>query len=159
MQISKNTVVSIHYRLSDEHGEIENSHNASPMAYLHGQNNILPSLEKALEGKTKGEQLSITLAPEDAYGLRNPQSQQRVPIKHLVTKGKLTPGKAVKVNTQQGVINATVVKVGKFNVDLDTNHPLAGKQLTFNIEIVDVRGASEEELSHGHAHGVGGHAH
>lgn len=80
-------------------------------------------------------------------------------MKHLLTKGRLKPGQSVKVNTEQGPRDATVVKVGLKNVDLDTNHPLAGKHLQFDIEVTEVRAAAQEELDHGHAHGVGGHQH
>ena len=81
---------------------------------------------------------------------------QRVPLKHLTSRGKLEPGQVVAVNTNQGQRAARVVKVGHFNVDLDLNHPLAGKTLVFDVEIIDVRAATAEELQHGHAHGPGG---
>ena len=88
---------------------------------------------------------------------------QRIPIKHLHNheklKNKIKVGMTVQVNTQNGPWDAVVLKVGKFNVDIDSNHPLAGKTLTFALEVVDVRDATPEELSHGHAHGVGGHHH
>ena len=162
MQIEKNKVVVFHYRLTEAGSEdvIESSHGRDPLAHLHGRGGILAGLETAMAGKQSGEQLSVTLAPEDAYGLRQENAQQRIPIKHLLGKTKkLRPGQIVAVNTREGQREATVIKVGKFNVDVDTNHPLAGKTLTFDIEIVDVRDASEEELAHGHAHGVGGHQH
>jgi len=129
------------------------------MTYLHGHNNILPALEKAFEGKQAGEQFQATLSPAEAYGERKEESIQRIPIKHLATKGKLQAGMAVKVNTDQGMRDVVVVKVGRFNVDVDTNHPLAGKTITFDINIEDVREAEAEELAHGHVHGVGGHHH
>ena len=102
---------------------------------------------------------SPTVPPELAYGAHDPNGIQRVPIKHLATRGKIVPGQMVAINTRQGVRHARAVKVGHFNVDLDLNHPLAGKTLVFDIEIVDVRAATKEELEHGHAHGPGGHGH
>ena len=164
MSITTNRVVSFHYRLQDEAGnELESSDGSSPTLYLHGHKGIIPGLEKALEGKSAGDSLSVTLAPYEAYGPRREGSEQRVPIKHLQvdakTKRTLKKGMAVPVQTEQGSRTMVVVKVGKFNVDLDTNHPLAGKTLTFAIDIVDVRDATEEEKAHGHAHGIGGHQH
>jgi FKBP-type peptidyl-prolyl cis-trans isomerase SlyD len=97
--------------------------------------------------------------PEQGYGQRNENAIQRVPLKHLATRGPIVVGQMVVVNTSHGGRQARVVKVGHFNVDLDLNHPLAGKTLTFEIEIVDVRAATAEEIEHGHAHGPGGHGH
>ncbi len=160
MQITKDTVVTFHYVLTELEGDqIEASYDVDPMAYLHGHQNIFPLLESALEGKVEGDKLSVTLTPADAYGERQEGNTQRVPIKHLLTKGRLKPGMTVKVNTEQGARDATVVKVGLKNVDLDTNHPLAGKHLQFDIEVMGVREATAEELDHGHAHGIGGHQH
>ena len=84
---------------------------------------------------------------------------QRGPIKHLATRGPLTEGQTVVVNTREGGRQARVLKVGHFNVDLDLNHPLAGRTLTFEVEILEVRPATEQELAHGHAHGPHGHDH
>ncbi|MGB0467062.1 MAG: FKBP-type peptidyl-prolyl cis-trans isomerase [Pontibacterium sp.] len=160
MQISKDSVVTFHYVLTELEGEqVESSYDAEPMAYLQGHQNIFPAVESALVGKEAGDKVSVTLAPVDAYGERKEGSTQRVPIKHLLTKGRLRPGMTVKVNAEQGPRDATVVKVGLKNVDLDTNHPLAGKHLRFDIEVLEVREASADEISHGHAHGVGGHQH
>lgn len=160
MQIEKNKVISFHYRLTDEEGtEIENSYDGDPVAYLHGYRNIIQGLEQAMAGKQSGESFTTTVEPELGYGLRKESSVQRIPIKHLMTKGKLKPGMVVAVQTEHGARQVTVVKVGKFNVDVDTNHPFAGKVLNFAVEILDVRDASAEEIAHGHAHGVGGHHH
>ena len=160
MNIGPNTVAIFHYTLRDDSGdEKETSRGADPSAYLHGANNIIPGLEAAMEGHAAGDVFSATLAPEDAYGQPNPDKQQRVPAKHLVFKGKLKAGMVVQLNTSEGRVPVTVVKAGRHSADIDTNHPLAGQSLTFDIEIVDVRAATEEEVAHGHAHGVGGHQH
>jgi FKBP-type peptidyl-prolyl cis-trans isomerase SlyD len=164
MSVSANKVVSFHYRLHEAGGDLlEESYGAEPTLYLHGHNNLLAALEAAMEGKNLGDKVSVTVAPEQAYGLRREGAVQRVPIKHLhdyeKIKNRLKPGMKVAVNTQNGPWEAIVLKVGKFNVDIDSNHPLAGKTLTFEIEIAAVRDATEEELQHGHAHGVGGHHH
>lgn len=160
MQISKESVVTFHYTLRDEAGEpLETSRDGDPTAYLHGANNIITGLESALEGRSPGDVFTVTLQAEDAYGPRDPQRQQRVPVKHLVYKGKLRPGMVVQLNTSEGMRAVTVVKAGRHSADIDTNHPLAGQALAFDIEILEVREASAEELSHGHAHGPGGHQH
>src|SRR5690606_23106747 len=153
-----------HYRLSETNGElIESSHDSDPTLYLHGHKNLLGAMEEAMEGKQAGDKFTVEISPEQGYGQRKEGAVQRIPIKHLIDhaklKNKLRPGMKVAVNTEHGPWEAVVLKVGKFNVDIDSNHPLAGKQLTFEIEIVDVRDATEEELAHGHAHGVGGHHH
>jgi FKBP-type peptidyl-prolyl cis-trans isomerase SlyD len=162
MQIEKNKVVTFHYRLSEEgkEGIIETSHGADPMVYLHGRGGILAGLEKAMDGRQSSDQFTLSLPPEQTYGLRQPGEPQRIPIKHLAGKHrKLKPGQMVAVNTKDGPRDVTIVKVGKFNVDVDTNHPLAGKMLVFDIDIIDVRDATEEELAHGHAHAPGAHPH
>lgn len=166
--IELNKVVSFHYRLREvddnsEHGEWrEQSHGSDPLVYLHGFHNVIVGLERALEGKSIGESIEITLQPDDAYGPRHSNSFHRVPIKHLqVPPGakKLKPGMPAGVQTDKGNRNVVIVKVGKFNVDVDFNHPLAGKTLYYEVEVVDIRDASEEEIAHGHVHGAGGHNH
>jgi len=160
MKIVRNCVASFHYRLRNEAGEeLEQSYGSEPTDFLCGRGNIMPGLEKVMLGREAGDNFSVTLRPEEAYGRRREDSLQRVPIKHLLNKGKIRPGQAVSVQTSRGVRDVVVVKVGKFNVDVDTNHPLAGQSLIFEIEILDVREATDEELAHGHAHGVGGHHH
>ncbi len=124
---------------------------------------MLAALEEALEGKQAGDKTTISLTPEQGCVVRQEGAVQRIPIKHLhgheKLKNKLKPGMKVAVNTQHGPWDAVVLKVGKFNVDIDSNHPLAGKNLDFELEVVEVRDATAEELAHGHAHGVGGHHH
>jgi FKBP-type peptidyl-prolyl cis-trans isomerase SlyD len=160
MIIEKNKVVTFHYRLHEVEGEIlEDSRQGEPMVYLHGLNSLMAGMEQALEGKAPGESVSLTLEPEKTYGLRQEGATRRIPTKHLLTKGKLTPGMIVVINTADGPTEATLLKVGKFNVDIDANHPLAGKTLTFDLEVTDVREATEVEISHGHVHGPGGHHH
>ena len=160
MQIGPKTVVTFHYTLHDESGtELETSRTSEPTAYLYGANNIIRGLETAMSGKGTGDIFSVTLSPEEAYGLRNPDQAQRVPIKHLVFKGKLQPGDVVQLNTKEGMRAVTVTKAGRHTADIDTNHPLAGQILVFNIEVIELREASAEEIAHGHAHGAGGHHH
>ncbi len=160
MQIGPDTVVNFHYTLRDDAGkELESSRGGDPATYLHGANNIIPGLESAMTGKADGESFSATVNPEDGYGLRDEDRVQRVPIKHLSFKGKLRAGAVVQLSTSEGLRTVTVVKPGRHTADIDTNHPLAGQTLTFEIEVLETRSASAEELSHGHAHGPGGHQH
>lgn len=160
LPIDDDKVVTFHYKLRDaEDAYTESSEGHDPIVYMHGRGSIVPGLERELVGKSAGAKLTVTVAPEDGYGHRDESAVQRVPIKHLMTRGKLVPGQTVGVNTSEGQRPALVLKVGHFNVDLDLNHPLAGKTLIFEIEIVDVRAATPEELAHGHAHGPGGGHH
>ena len=160
MQIDKDTVVQFHYQLHDGDGnEIETSDRSEPMAYLHGAGNIIPGLEKALAGHSAGDHVQVEVAPEEGYGPRQDNMVQRIPAKYLKHAGKLKPGMQVQLKTEEGPRWVTVIKVGLKAVDVDANHPLAGKVLRFSVEIVDVRAATDEERQHGHAHGPGGHHH
>lgn len=160
MNISKDCVVQLHYSLFDEQDNlIESTKSGDALAYLHGHNNMIPGFEKALEGKAAGEHVSITLTPEQAYGARRADAIQRVPVKHLSGAKVWKKGMTAVVHTEQGPRQVTVEKVGRFMVDVDTNHPLAGKTIRFEVDIQDIRAATAEELAHGHAHGVGGHQH
>ncbi|OUS36732.1 peptidylprolyl isomerase [Oleispira antarctica] len=160
MAIAKDTVVQFHYTLKDADGTvIEASHGNGPMAYLHGHGNIIPGLEEEMLGKEAGAEFIVTVAPEKAYGQRDESAKQRVPMKHLQGAKKWKKGMVAHVETEQGQRQVTVIKVGKFMVDVDANHPFAGKELTFEVKVEDVRDATAEEIQHGHAHGLGGHQH
>lgn len=160
MTITKNSVVQFHYTLTDENGEqLESSRDDDPVAYLHGHNNMIIGVEKALEGKIEGDEFTTTVNAEEGYGEINPDALQRVPTKHLQGAEKWAPGMVATVNTENGKRQVTIVKVGRFMVTVDLNHPLAGKTLTFAINVESVREATADEISHGHAHGVGGHHH
>lgn len=160
MHIGPESVVTFHYTLRDEAGTAkETSRGTEPATYLHSANNIIPGLESAMTGRTAGDVFSATVNPENGYGLHNPDAVQRVPIKHLAFNGKLRPGAVVQLSTSDGMRTVTVTKAGRHTADIDTNHPLAGQTLVFDIEVVDVRNATAEELAHGHVHGAGGHHH
>jgi FKBP-type peptidyl-prolyl cis-trans isomerase SlyD len=161
MTIENRKVVSFHYTLKNDKGEeLESSRErGSPMTYLHGAGNIIPGLEKAMTGKSADDQFEVTVEPAEAYGERNEAAVQRVPAKHFGEGRRLQPGQLVMLNTDQGQRQVTVLKVGRFNIDVDANHPLAGQLLTFDVEVTDVRDATDEEASHGHVHGPGGVEH
>lgn len=160
MLISKNTAVEFHYTLSSEGALLESSVNDKALAYLHGHGGIFPALEEALEGKASGDKVEVTLTPEQAYGERREEGHiQRIPTKHLQANEKLKVGTVALVESNQGRQQVTIVKLGKFNADCDLNHPFAGKTLSFAIEVISVRAATEEEISHGHIHAEGGCGH
>ena len=160
MNIEKNKVVSFHYALSTEGQQLESSRQGDPMSYLHGAGNIIPGLEKNMEGRQPGDRFEVTVPPEEAYGQRQQNLVTRLPAKRLgVPTSKLKRGMMLRVQTRQGPQMVRVLKAGRFMVDLDANHPMAGLTLTFDVEITDVRDATDDELSHGHAHGPGGHQH
>jgi FKBP-type peptidyl-prolyl cis-trans isomerase SlyD len=153
MEIATNKVVTFHYKVTDEEGAFsETTEGGDPVKYLHGRGNIVPGLENEMRGKRAGDEFHISVPPEEAYGFRDPDAVQRVPIKHLVRPGRLAAGKVVAVNTDRGARQATVLKVGRFTVDVDFNHPLAGRTLVFDVKVLDVRDATEEEIAHGHVH-------
>jgi FKBP-type peptidyl-prolyl cis-trans isomerase SlyD len=159
MKIAKDSVVRFHYSVSEPGQEaMETSKQGEPLAILFGHGNIIPGLEKALEGHEAGDAFGVDVAAADAYGERRDGLTQRVPKKHFEGQ-KLEPGMQVVLNTNFGPRAVTIEKVGMSVVDVDLNHPMAGKALHFDIEVVDVREASKEELEHGHVHGDGGHHH
>lgn len=159
MKIEDNSVVRFHYSVS-EPGQpaLESSRDRDPLAILIGHGNIIPGLEAAMKGHEAGDKFDVTVAPGDAYGERREGMTQRLPRKHF-KNARLVPGMQVVLPTEMGPRAMTVQKVGISVVDVDLNHPMAGKTLTFDVEIVEVREASDEEKSHGHVHGDGGVQH
>jgi FKBP-type peptidyl-prolyl cis-trans isomerase SlyD len=159
MKIEKDRVVRFHYAVAEQGQEaLENSRGGEPLAILQGHGNIIPGLEKAMEGHEAGDSFVVDVAAADAYGDRRDNLTQRVPKKHFEGQ-RLEPGMQVVLNTNFGPRAVTIQKVGMSVVDVDLNHPMAGKDLHFDIDIVDVRDATPEELEHGHVHGDGGHHH
>jgi FKBP-type peptidyl-prolyl cis-trans isomerase SlyD len=161
MKIAKDSLVSFHYTASEAGAQLESSRETDPIVYLHGHSKMFDGIENMLAGQEKGASVTAELKPEDAYGERVEGQTLRVPLKHIQWSRKQKPkvGDTVAVNTADGVSEMVVVKVGLKNVDVDANHPFAGKTLTFDIEVVDVREATADELVQGHAQGVGGHQH
>ena len=158
MSIKKDSVVTFNYTLKDDTGKVIDSSAAQePLAYLHGHGNIVPGLERELEGKSAHDQLSVKVTPADGYGEYSRELVQKVPRRSLKGIAKISVGMRLHAHTEQGPRAVTVTAVTGDMVTIDANHPLAGKNLNFDIEILDVRDASEEELAHGHVHGPGGH--
>ncbi len=157
MQISDNTAVTIHYTLTNNAGEkLDSSIGNDPLVYLHGAGNIISGLEDALSGKTMGDTFSVTIEPENAYGEKRADMIQVV-SKDMFEGMPLEEGMQFQAEVSHGPGIITVVQIEGDEVTIDGNHPLAGEALTFDVEVVDIRVATEDEISHGHIHGSGCH--
>lgn len=160
MHISKHKVVMMDYTLKDDEGTvIDTSQGRAPLAYIHGMGQMIPGLEEALEGHSTGENFNVRVDPDKAYGQRDENLLQAVPRELFKGVDELKPGMQFEAETQNGREVVTVVNVEDEQVVVDTNHPLAGVTLNFDVTVVDVREATEQELDHGHVHGPGGHHH
>ena len=156
MQITKDKVASIHYTLRDGDGNIlDTSSGREPLVYLQGAGNLIAGMEEGLEGKSKGDTFKLKIAPEKGYGVKDDSLVQKVPRSAFGTQ-KVEKGMQFQTNNGQVV---TVTETGLESITVDANHPLAGIELHFDVEVTDVRDASAEEISHGHVHGAGGHHH
>lgn len=153
MQITKHKVAGIHYTLRDSSGTvIDSSVGNDPLYYIHGEGNLIPGMEEGLEGHTTGDKFQLDVSPEKGYGERDPELVQEVPWEAF-------GGQPVEVGMQFNANHGQVVTVTKVTpevITIDANHELAGQPLQFDIEVVDVRDASADELAHGHVHGPGG---
>lgn len=152
--IGDKQVVSIHYTLTNNDGEvIDSSREAEPLSYLHGAGNIIPGLEQALVGKSEGASLTVTVEPELAYGEALVELVQVVDRAAFQGVDDVQPGMAFEAQGEDGAVQHIVVKaVEGEQVTVDANHPLAGETLNFAVDVVAVRDATAEELEHGHAH-------
>lgn len=160
MNISENCVAAFHYTLTDSSGKVlDSSEGQEPLAYLHGAGNIIPGLENALLGKTVGDKLNVAVSASEAYGERDESMIQELPSNMFSGIDNIEVGMEFHAETEHGLQVVTVTKVEGDQVTIDGNHPLAGVDLNFDVEITEVRAASEEELDHGHVHGAGGHHH
>jgi len=157
MKIEKNKVVSFDYTLTDsDHEVLDTSTGDSPLAYLHGNGHIVPGLEKAMEGRSAGDSFSVSLPPEEGYGIRDESKVGEAPLSAFAKVPDLAPGMQFEAQGPHGLEMVTVISIGDENVTLDGNHPLAGETLNFEVTVREVRDATAEELEHGHAHGPGG---
>jgi FKBP-type peptidyl-prolyl cis-trans isomerase SlyD len=160
MQVIHNSVVVIHYTLRNDAGEvIDSSSGNDPLAYLHGNGNLIPGLEREISGKQAGDKFSVRIAPEDGYGLQNESLIQQVPRNAFGANTAISVGMQFHAQSNHGEHTVTVTQVADDMITVDGNHPLAGQHLNFEVEIQEVREASQEELEHGHVHGPGGHHH
>lgn len=154
MTIAQNKIVTIHYNLTDatSGSVIESSDNRPPMAYLHGAHNIIPGLEKALEGKKIGDKVEVTIAPEDGYGKHNEQGIHRMPLDALKEMDRIEVGMILTTETDNGPAKLQIIEVTDTEIVVDANHPLAGVTLNFKVSVEDIRDATDEEKEDGQAH-------
>ncbi len=160
MKIAARTVAQFHYTLTDDAGTvIDSSRGAAPLTYLHGGGNIVPGLEKAMEGKGKGDAFKVDVSPEEGYGQRVEALLQTAPRAMFPDDMAPEVGMQFQAESNMGPVMVTVMAVEGDTVTLDGNHALAGQTLHFEVEVMSVRDATVEELQHGHVHGEGGHHH
>lgn len=161
MTVSEKTVVSFDYTLTDPSGkELDSSKGRGPLAYLHGTKGIIPGLEEQMTGRSIGESFRVTIESARAYGPHNPSLTQSVPRSNFPPNQMLLVGQEFQAKGPNGQpFHVRIAALDGDNVIVDGNHPLAGVDLTFDVKIVDVREATEEEIAHGHVHGPGGHHH
>ena len=160
MNIEKDKVVSIDYTLTNDHGEVlDSSSGREPLAYLHGNGGLIPGLEKELEGKVKGDKLVAIIAPDQAYGVRSEELIQDIPLENFHDASEVKVGAQFQVQNEHETRIATVTAIGESAATVDLNHPLADETLHFDVEVMDVREPTKEEMEHGHVHGAGGHHH
>ena len=153
LMIGDKSVVTIHYTLTDDAGEVlDNSRDGDPMIYLHGASNIIPGLEKELTGKITGATLKVTVSPDDGYGEHSPEAIQKIPRSNFEGVDDIQPGMQFQTEGPEGVQVIVVTEVSDSEVTIDANHPLAGKTLHFDVSVEGVRDATPEEIDHGHAH-------
>ncbi|MCG8464106.1 MAG: peptidylprolyl isomerase [Xanthomonadales bacterium] len=153
MNIANNRVVSIHYTLTNDAGEVlDSSEGREPLNYLHGAGNIIPGLENALLDKVAGDELNVTVEPEDGYGVRRDELIQKVPREAFQGVDQVEPGMRFQAQTQTGPVMVTVTEVTDTEVTVDGNHELADQRLHFAVKVEGVREATAEEQEHGHVH-------
>jgi FKBP-type peptidyl-prolyl cis-trans isomerase SlyD len=160
MQISDSKVVTLNYTLKDDDGNLIDQSQDGQFAYLHGAQNIIPGLENALTDKAKGDKVNVRIEPKDGYGERNENMIQNVDRAMFDVEEELQVGQQFNAQSPDGqMLTVTITQVEGDEVTVDGNHPLAGVHLNFDVEVMDVRDASAEEVDHGHVHGPGGHNH
>jgi len=155
MKNTENPVVSIHYTLTNKAGEkLDSSVGAEPLSYLHGAGNIIPGLESALSESSVGDKLIVTIEAADAYGERNEEQIQTVSKEMFKGMDNIKVGMQFQADSSSGPAIVTITKVEDDDITIDGNHPLAGEQLTFDVEVMDIRSATATEMEHGHIHGA-----
>ena len=156
MQVAQNAVVAIHYTLTNDAGEkIDSSEGREPLAYLHGQGQIVPGLEKELEGKAAGDKVQAKVSPEEGYGEKIDAMVQEIPMEAFQGVESVEPGMQFQAQTENGPLTVTVTKVEGDTATVDGNHPLAGQTLNFAVEVAGVREATSEELAQGQVQAQG----
>jgi FKBP-type peptidyl-prolyl cis-trans isomerase SlyD len=153
VEVADDLVVTIDYTLTVDGEVLDSSEEEGPLEYLQGHQNIILGLERELAGMKIGEKKEVTVAPVDGYGEIEEEAIMDVPLSEFPKEFPLQVGLELEVTDKdENVMLATVLKVGDDTVKLDTNHPLAGKTLHFEVSVLDLRFPTEEELAHGHVH-------
>lgn len=156
--VTRDMVVSMNYVLTDQAGNVLDASAGQPLEYLQGHQNIIPGLERELEGLQPGDKKNVTVQPEEGYGQPNPELLFSLPREQFGEQN-VQAGMMVSLHSPEGILNARIVSVEPNQINMDANHPLAGQVLNFEVEITGVRPASQEEVAHGHPHGPDGHHH
>ena len=159
MEVEKNSVVEFRYSLVDENDQLVANTEPQNAAILQGRRNVVLGVERALLGRKKGDRFTVDVPSEEGYGPRREDWTQRVSKKYFSGAKRLKVGAVTHLNLEKGVRPVTVIKVGGKFIDVDLNHPHAGQNLRFDIELLEVRTATQEEIAHGHAHGAHGEQH
>jgi len=159
-KIAQNSVVSLNYTLTNDAGDILDKSENGQFVYLHGSNNIIPGLENALADKSLNDEFKVTIEPADAYGEKDDSKRQTVGRDMFEADSPIEVGVQFHAQSPEGeMLVITVVDINGDEITIDGNHPLAGERLHFEVKVSAVRDATEEEISHGHVHGPGGHQH
>ena len=160
MQVATNKAITIHYTLTNQAGDVvDSSRDGDPLAYIHGIGALVPGLEKELEGKSAGDSVAVTVQPDDGYGHKTSELIQSVAKEAFAFDGEIEVGMRFEAETDHGIELVEVIEVDDETVTIDANHPLAGEALNFDVNVMDVRDATDEELEHGHIHAEGGCQH
>lgn len=153
MEIKKDRVVTMHYTLTGGDGSVlDSSEGKDPLSYLHGHGNLIPGLESRIEGQSAGDEVKVTVPSAEAYGAVDPAKKLDVPRSQFPPDADIRPGSQFQAEGEEGPVVVRVDSVEGDQIKIDANHPLAGVDLDFAVQVVDVRDASPEEIEHGHAH-------
>lgn len=159
MKISQNKIASLAYTLKNDAGDIlDTANNSNPFLYMHGTGGIIKGLEKALEEKSVNDDFHLMVLPEDAYGEHDDKLVETVPRDMFegIPDEEMVAGAQFHAQTGQGTQVITIASIDGDTVNIDANHPLAGETLHFDVNVLDIREATEEEIAHGHPHAAGG---
>ena len=160
VKVTKDRVVALRFTLKDDDGELlEEGTDEEPLVYLHGHGELIDGLEAVIEGKEVGDRATVTLPPEEAFGEIEEDGERTLPRDLIPEDEPLEPGTAFAIEDDGDVLPVWVVRATDAHIIVSLSHPYAGKTVTFDVEVLKIREATEEELEHGHSHGLEGHAH
>ena len=155
-RVEKDKVVRVYHEMRDDDGQSLADTQVDGFEYIHGHGNLIPGLEAALEGHAEGDEVEVTVEPEEAYGLHDAEAVVDVPRERIEAQAELAPGNMVEAHGPEGRIEMLILEVGDETVKVDLNHPLAGFRLHFAARVGTIRDAHPDEIKHGRVH-PGGH--